>query len=86
MVFKKIFRMGVQKIPIQKTYKIGIGSDSITIDFLFSNRQCDWLKISLVYYKSNKHITIYDSYNVELAAKYIKSLKLSNFSEILPEL
>ena len=25
---------------------------------------------------------IYDSYNVELAAKYIKSVKLSNFIEI----
>ena len=38
--------------------------------------------MSLVFDKSDKHTTIYDSYNVELAAKYIKSVKLSNFIEI----
>ena len=74
--------MGVQKTPIQKTYEISTGSDSININFLGSNRQFDWLEISLVYDKSYKHTTIYDSYNVELAAKYIKSVKLENFTEI----
>ena len=74
--------MGVQKTPIQKTFEISTGSDSININFLGSNRQFDWLEISLVYDKSYKHTTIYDSYNVELAAKYIKSVKLENFTEI----
>ena len=46
-----------------------------------TNRR-DWLEMSLVFDKSDKHTTIYDSYNVELAAKYIKSVKLSNFIEI----
>ena len=32
--------------------------------------------------KSDKHTTIYDSYSAELAAKYIKSVKLTNFTEI----
>ena len=54
----------------------------ININFLGSNRQFDWSKISWVYDKSDKHTTIYDSYNVELAAKYVKSHKLSNFIEI----
>ena len=35
--------MGEQKTPIQKTYEILIGSDSINIHFLGSNRQFDWL-------------------------------------------
>ena len=78
MVSKKILRMGVQKTPTQKTYEISIGSDSISSDFLGSNRQFYWLETSLVYSKSDKHTTIYDSCNAELAAKYIKSLKLSN--------
>ena len=82
MVSKKILRMGVQKTPIQKTYEISTGSDSININFLGSNWQFDWLEISLVYDKSYKHTTIYDSYNVELAAKYIKSVKLENVTEI----
>ena len=35
-----------------------------------------------MYEKSDKHTTIYDSYNRELAAQEIKTLKLSNFTEI----
>ena len=82
MVSKKIIRMGTQKTPLQKTYEINIGQDSIDIDFLGANRQFDWIEISLVYDKSDKHNTIYYSYNHELAAKRIKSVKLSNFTEI----
>lgn len=66
--------MGVQKTSIQKTYEMYIRFDSINVDFLSSNTQFDWLEISLVNDKSDKH-TIHDSYNVELAAKYIKSIK-----------
>ena len=33
-----------------------------------------------MYDKSDKHTTIYDSYDVELTAKTIKSVKLSNFT------
>ena len=48
MVSKKIIRMGTQKTPLQKTYEINIGQDSIDIDFLGANRQFDWIEISLV--------------------------------------
>ena len=82
MVSKKILRMGVQKTPIQKTYEMYVGSDTINVDFLGSHRQFDWLEISLKFDKSDKHTTIYDSYNAQLAAKYIKTIKLSNFTEI----
>ena len=67
---------------MEKTYEIDVGSNSINVDFLGSNRQFDWLEISVVFDKSNKHVTLYDSYNVELASKYIKLVKLSNFTEI----
>ena len=82
MVSKKIIRMGAQKTPIQKTYEIKQGSDSLNVEFLGANRQFDWLEISIVNDKSDKHSTIYDSYNRELAAQKIKSLQLSNFTEI----
>ena len=82
MVSKKTLCMGVQKTPKQKRYEIRVGSDSINIDFLGSNRQFDWLEISLVFKKSDKNTTLYDSYNVELAAKYLKSVKLSNFTKM----
>ena len=74
--------MGAQKTPIQKTYEINVGQDSLDIDVLGANRQFDWTELSLVYNKSEKHTIIYYSYNVEIAAKKIKSVKLANFTEI----
>ena len=44
MVSKKILRIEVQKIPIQKTYEINVGTDSINIHFLDANRQADWIE------------------------------------------
>ena len=82
MVSKKILRMGAQKTPIQKTYEIQKGSDSLNIEFLGANRQFDWIEISIVPDKSDKHKTIYDSYNREMATQLIKSLKLTNFTEL----
>ena len=73
--------MGAQKTPLQKTYKISTGSDSLNVEFLGSNRQFEWVEISIVLDKSEKHTTIYDSYNRELPSQEIKSLKLSNFTE-----
>ena len=70
--------MGTQKIPLQKTYHVSTGQDSIDIDFLVANRQFDWTELSLVYDKSNKHTTIYDTYNHELAAKRVKSVRLKS--------
>ena len=74
--------MGAQKTLIQKTYEIQKGSDSLNVEFLGANRQFDWIEISIVPDKSDKHTTIYDSYNREMAAQLIKSLRLSNFTEI----
>ena len=59
MVSKKILHIGVQKTPIQKTYELAAGSDSINIDLLGSNTQLHWLEISLVFDKSNKYISLY---------------------------
>ena len=74
--------MGAQKTPIEKTYETNTGSDSLNVEFLGSNRQFDWTEISVVPDKSNKHTTIYDTYNRELASQIIKALKLTNFTEI----
>ena len=80
MVSKKILRKRNQKTPLQKAYEINVGQDSLDIDFLGAKRQFDWIEI--VYDKSDKHTTIYDSYNVEMASKRIKSVRLTNFTEI----
>ena len=41
MASKKIFRMGAQKTPIQKSYEIQKGSDSLNVELLGANRQFD---------------------------------------------
>ena len=74
--------MGAQKTPVQKTYERNTGSNSINVEFLGSNRQFDWIEISVAPDKSDKHTPIYDSYNRELASQTIKTLQLSNFTEI----
>ena len=82
MVSKNILRMGAQKPTIQKTYEIAVGQDSLNVEFLGSNRQFEWIEISIAPDQRETHTTIYDSYNKELAAQTIKTLKLSNFTEI----
>ena len=74
--------MGVQKTPIQKTYEINVGQDSLDIDFLGLQRQFDWLELSIVYNKGDKQATTYGSYNVEMTSITIKSVKLSIFTKI----
>ena len=54
----KILRMGIQKSPYQKTHKMQVCSQELMVDFKGCDRQFDWLKISLVYDKSDKHLTI----------------------------
>ena len=74
--------MGAQKTPIQKTFEIKQGSDSTNVEFLGANRQFAWIELSIVPDKSDKHTSIYNSYNREMAAQLIRTLQLSNFTEI----
>ena len=74
MLSSKVLRMGIQKTPYQKTYELQAGSQEFTVDFKGCDRQFDWLEISLLYNKSDKHLTIYDSYNAGCAARMIKKL------------
>ena len=58
-----------------------IGSQEFTVGFKVCDRQLDLLEVSLVYDKSDKHLTIYDSYNVECAVQKPKSVEPTNISE-----
>ena len=51
---------------------------SIKINFKGLNRQIEWLEISLVYNKSDQYLAIHDSYDAELAAKFIEKITLEN--------
>ena len=62
-------RMGALPVPYQQLFEINKGTQSFTVTFKGAQRQFEWLEISLIYDKSYQHLTIYDSYNLELAAK-----------------
>ena len=66
MISKKVLRIEIQNAPLEKSYQMSVG-----------NRQLDWLEISTVYEKSDKHNT------VSLREKYPYSeLFTSAFSRI----
>ena len=74
-------RMGVLPNPFQQTYEIKTGAQTQTVDFTGVSCQFDWLEISLVYDNSYQHETVYDSYDLELAAHLIQSVKFQNASK-----
>ena len=73
--------MGVLPDPFQQTFEVNVGAQISSVDFSGSTRQFDWMEISLVNFKSYEHETIYDSYDVELAANLIESVNFVNVSK-----
>ena len=65
-------RQGLLESPYQQEFEVNIGTQHFTCTFKGVQRQFDWLEISIVYDKSYQHTTIYDSYDLELAAKLIQ--------------
>ena len=74
-------RMGVLPNPFQQTNEVNTGSQAVTVTFKGASRQFDWIEISLIYDKCYQHLTLYDSYDLELAAKLIQSVKFQNASK-----
>ena len=73
-------RQGVLPAPFQQEFEVSTGTQNFTCTFKGAQREIDWLEISIVYDNSHHHSTIYDSYDVELAAKLIKTIKFENAS------
>ena len=74
-------RMGVLPAPFQQLFEINTGAQSYMVTFTGAERQFDCLEILLTYDKCYQHVTIYDSYDIELAAKLIQSVRFENTSK-----
>ena len=85
LVSESKLRTGIQKTPYQKSYELIAGAQSRTINFNNALKQFSFLEISLVYDRSDKHLSICDSYNSEVASTQIKSIKLQNASNTYSE-
>ena len=55
--------------PYKQWFEINVGSQSLVVNFVGTERQFAVLEFSLVYNKSDQHKTIFDSYNVEVVPK-----------------
>ena len=73
-------RRGVLSSPYQQSFELNTGAQSLKINFQGTYRQSDWLEVSLVYDKSNQHQTVYDSYDLELASRFVQMLTIENAS------
>ena len=74
-------RMRVLPNSYQQTFEVNAVSQTVSVDFLGASREFNWLEISLVYDKSHAHEAVYDSYDLELAAHLIESVKFVNASK-----
>ena len=86
MISENRLRTGIKKTPLQKSYEMIAGSQSRIIMFNNVFKQFSFLEISLVFDRSNQHVSIYDSYNAGVAATHIKSKKLQNASKTYSEI
>ena len=73
-------RQGVLPAPYQQEIEVNTGTQDFTCTFKGAQRQFDWSEISIVYDRSYQHMTIYNSYDLELAARLIQSLNFENTS------
>ena len=81
MISNNVLRTGIQLTPYQKSYEMVRGSQSKTVTFEASARQFSFLQFSLVYNSSKQHKSTCGSYNAEIAAVQIRSIKLENASD-----
>ena len=71
--------MGVKKHN-SKNHIISLEVQSYTAEFVAANIQLDWLKISSIYDKSNKHTTRCDSDNLEFESTFIQNVSIESAS------
>ena len=85
MISNQVLRTGLKLSPCQKSYELVAGAQSKTITFTNAFKRFEFLEFSLVYDKSDQHLTTYDSYNAETAAVSINYNRLQNASNTYSE-
>ena len=79
-ISNQVLRTGIFLTPHQKSYELVVGAQSKTFTFQNSFKQFAFLEFSLIFDRSDQHLNMFDSYNAEVAATQIKSIKLQNAS------
>ena len=77
---KRVLRTGIKPTPHKISFEVNTGIQSYVVEFKGANKQFSFIEISLVYDKSEQHNSVYDSYNIQLAATNIASAQLENLN------
>ena len=80
MLSERVLRTGIKPKLYQKSFELVVGTESRVVNFQAANKKLSFLTILLVYNRSDKHRSVYDCYNTELASTKIKSVQLENAS------
>ena len=80
MISNQVLRTGIFLTPYQKSYEMVVGTQSKTFTFQNVFKQFAFLEFSLIWDRGDQHLNMFDSYNAEVAATHIKSIKLQNAS------
>ena len=78
MLAEPVLGTGIKPTSYQKSFEFVVATESRVVNFQAANKQFSFLTILLVCDRNDQHISIYDSYNTELASTKIKSLQLEN--------
>ena len=78
--------MGIQKASYQKLSELRVNMQNCSVNFIAANRQFDWLEISLVFYKNDKHTMICDSYIHKVESMIIQSSETKDMVDIMLEM
>ena len=84
MLSERVFRtkleleFRIKPTPYQKSFELVVDTESRVVNFQAANKQFSFLKIPLVYDRSDQHRSVYNSYNTELANTKIKIVQLEN--------
>ena len=80
MISNQVLRTGIFLTPFQKSYEMVVGAQLKTFTFQNVFKQFTFLEFSLIFGRSDQHLNMFESYNAEVAATQIKSIKLQKAS------
>ena len=80
MISNQVLRADIFLTPYQKRYEMVIDAQSKTFTFQNVFIQFAFLEFSLIFDRSDQNLNMFDSYNAEVAATQIKSIKLQKAS------
>ena len=80
LLSKSVFRTGLQKLLLKKSYELASSSHFYRKCFDDANKQYDWLDTSLVFHKNDQNTTIFENCKTEFKSTFLRKAKVENIT------